>query len=254
MIATTKKIAIFIPAYNHERKIATVLDRIPKDVLDIITDIIMIDDASKDATTKVALEYKRDRKMHKLTIQRNEKNQGYGGNQKLGYEYCIKKGYDIVVMLHGDGQYAPEVLPSLLQPLLDDSADMVFGSRMTGHPLKGGMPLYKFLGNKFLTFVENVGLGMHLSEFHSGYRLYSCHALKQIPFTLCSNNFHFDTEILIQFKKKGLRIVERPIPTYYGDEISYVNVIPYGINCVKAVMEYRLHQLGLRRSAKYDIQ
>ena len=249
-----KKIAIFIPAYQHVKTLPWVLDRIPKEIMDIITEVFVIDDASSDNTYLLAKGYKIDRGMKKLNVYKNKKNRGYGGNQKVGYKYAIDQGYDIVIMLHGDGQYAPEVLPRLLKPLLKDKADMVFGSRMRDRPLKGGMPLYKYLGNKFLTVIENLFLGLNLSEYHSGYRLYNCHALNQIPFEKCGDDFHFDTDILIMFKEKGLRIVERPIPTYYADEVSYVNVIPYGLNCLKSVFLYKLHKLGLIKVEKFDIK
>src|SRR5690606_9300123 len=146
-------------------------------------------------------------------------------NQIRGYQYAIEKGYDIVALLHGDAQYAPEALPDLLKPLEAGEADAVFGSRMMekGQALKGGMPLYKYVGNKILTTFENAMLGMSLSEFHSGYRLYSCKALKKVPFHRNTHDFHFDTQIIIQFHAAGLRIVEVPIPTYYGDEICGVN-------------------------------
>ena len=249
-----KKIAIFVIAYNAESTLKWVIDRIPQEVKEKVDEIFVFDDHSKDRTYEVGLEYKALNKIKNLNIYRNEKNLGYGGNQKRGYSYAISKGYDIVVMLHGDGQYAPEVLARLFEPLEDDEADMVFGSRMTDHPLKGGMPLYKYLGNKFLTFVENMLLGTNLSEFHSGYRLYSCEALKKIPFNLCSNDFHFDTDILIQFIAKKLRIVELPIPTYYGDEISYVSSIKYGFNVLRSVIGYRLHKLGIVHIKKFDVR
>jgi len=247
------KIAIFIPAYHHVKTLPSVIDRIPKEVMKKISEIYVIDDASSDNTYLLAKGYKIDRGIKKLSVYKNEENKGYGGNQKRGYKYAIKKGYDAVVMLHGDGQYAPEVLPELLKPMEEGKADMVFGSRMSGNPLKGGMPLYKYLGNKFLTKIENLLLGLNLSEYHSGYRIYSCKALKKIPFERCANDFHFDTDILIMFKEKNLRIVEKPIPTYYGDEISYVNVIQYGFNCLKSVIQYKLHKWGIIRIKKFEL-
>lgn len=253
MVTVQKKIAIFVIAYNAESTLKSVIDRIPEDVKKEVSEIFVFDDCSKDKTYEVGIKYKLESTFKRLNIFRNEKNLGYGGNQKRGYNYAIGRGYDIVVMLHGDGQYAPEILQSLLEPLKNDSADMVFGSRMKGNPLKGGMPMYKFLGNKFLTFCENILLRLNLSEYHSGYRLYSCHALKSITFELCSDDFHFDTDIIIQFKEAGLRIVERPIPTYYGDEISHVNVMKYGLNVLKSVINYRLHKLGLIYIPKFDM-
>jgi glycosyltransferase involved in cell wall biosynthesis len=249
-----RRIAIFVIAYNAESTLKWVIDRIPEDIKKKVDEIFVFDDHSKDRTYEVGLAHKKRLKLQKLKIFRNEKNLGYGGNQKRGYNYAISRGFDIVVMLHGDGQYAPEALGDLLKPLEGGQADAVFGSRMmNGGARKGGMPLYKFLGNKFLTFLENLLLGMNLTEFHSGYRLYNTHALRKVPFNLNTNDYHFDTDIIVQFKERGLRIVERPIPTYYGDEISRVNVIKYGLDVLASVLTYRLHKLGLKYVPRFDM-
>ena len=249
-----KRIGIFVIAYNAVNKLDWTLDRIPAEVWDKVDEVFLFDDCSTDNTYYAAVGYKHTKALEKLTIHRNKQNLRYGGNQKAGYEYAIARGLDIVVMLHADGQYAPEALPQLLAPIENGEADMVFGSRMAhgGNPLAGGMPIYKFVGNKILTWLENRIIGMNLSEFHSGYRVYNCEALKQIPFKLNSNEWHFDTEILIQFREAGLGINEQPIPTYYGDEICYVNGISYAINCLKSAVKYRMHKLGLTHDAKYD--
>lgn len=256
MESQQKRIGVFVIAYNAVNKLDWTLDRIPKDVWDRVEEVFLFDDCSTDNTYYAAVGYKQARNLEKLTVHRNSQNLRYGGNQKAGYQYAIERGLDIVVMLHADGQYAPEVLNELLQPLEKGEADMVFGSRMAEgrNPRAGGMPLYKFIGNKILTWFENQATGMNLSEFHSGYRLYSCEALKKIPFLLNSNEWHFDTEILIQFHEAGLRIAERPIPTYYGDEICYVNGIAYAFNCVKAALIYRLHKARMSYEAKYDVK
>lgn len=250
-----KRIGIFVIAYNAVNKLDWTLDRIPEDVWEKVEEVFLFDDCSTDNTYYAAIGYKLAKKLDKLTVHRNTQNLRYGGNQKAGYQYAIERGFDIVVMLHADGQYAPEVLPQLLEPLENDEADVVFGSRMAagGNPLKGGMPLYKFVGNRILTVLENRIVGMNLSEFHSGYRLYSCEALKKVPFLLNSNEWHFDTNILIQFHEAGLRIVERPIPTYYGDEICYVNGMAYAFNCLKTALRYRLHKTRLVYEEKYDL-
>ncbi len=251
-----KRIGIFVIAYNAVHKLDWTLDRIPKDVWEKVEEVFLFDDCSTDNTYYAALGYKHVKQLDKLTIHRNPKNLRYGGNQKAGYQYALARGFDIVVMLHADGQYAPEVLNDLLEPLEKDEADMVFGSRMAAgcDPRAGGMPLYKFVGNKILTWMENRIVGLKLSEFHSGYRLYSCQALKRVPFLLNSNEWHFDTDILIQFHDAGLRITERPIPTYYGDEICYVNGIAYAFNCVKSAVRYRLHKARLTYEQKYDVR
>jgi glycosyltransferase involved in cell wall biosynthesis len=255
MTTAKKRIGIFVIAYNAVNKLDWTLDRIPEDVWEKVEEVFLFDDCSTDNTYYAALGYKHAKRLDKLTVHRNIKNLRYGGNQKAGYQYAIARDLDLVVMLHADGQYAPEVLPQLLEPLENDEADMVFGSRMAagGNPRKGGMPFYKFIGNKILTWVENRIIGMNLSEFHSGYRLYSCDALRRVPFMLNSNEWHFDTEILIQFHEANLRIVERPIPTYYGDEICYVNGMAYAFNCVKTAIKHWAHKSRLLYDPKYDL-
>lgn len=254
-MATKKRIGIFLIAYNAVNKLDWTLDRIPAEVWEKVEEVFLFDDCSTDNTYYAALGYKHAKEVEKFTVHRNTQNLRYGGNQKAGYQYAIGRDLDIVVMLHADGQYAPEALPQLLEPLETGEADMVFGSRMAaeGDPLAGGMPLYKFAGNKILTWLENKIVGMNLTEFHSGYRLYSCQALKKVPFMLNSDEWHFDTNILIQFHEAGLRIVERPIPTYYGDEICYVNGIAYAFNCVKTALRYKLHKARVIYEPKYDI-
>lgn len=248
-----KKIAIFIVAYNAVATLARVLDRIPAEVKKRVAEIFIFDDASQDDTSLVAEGWKKVSGFEKLTIFRNAVNQGYGGNQKLGYEYAAKKGYDIVVLLHGDGQYAPEVMPELLKPLLEDKADAVFGSRMLvpGGARKGGMPLYKYVGNRILTKFENWSMGANLSEWHSGYRAYSVKALAQLPLKENTNDFHFDSEIIIQLLDRGFRIAEVPIPTYYGDEICYVNGLKYAGNLFRVVYQYKAHKAGWRSYPKF---
>ncbi len=250
-----KRIAIFVIAYDAVETLAKTLDRIPPGIMQLVEEIFVIDDCSSDNTYYAALGYKHARNLEKLSVFRNPVNLRYGGNQKRGYEYAFERGFDIVVLLHADGQYAPESLPRLLDPLLRDEADMVFGSRMAegGRPLQGGMPFYKYAGNRILTFLQNWLLDMNLTEFHSGYRLYSCHALRRLPLHLNSIEWHFDTEILIQFKEAGFRIVELPIPTYYGDEICHVNGIPYAFNVLRTSVGYILHRKGWIRDRRFDV-
>jgi len=159
-----------------------------------------------------------------------------------------------VVLLHGDGQYAPEYLPQILTALGEREPDALIASRMINRrdALRGGMPLYKWLGNQVLTGIENRVLGSSLSEFHSGYRAYKVEALRALPFELNSDGFHFDTEMLIQLLWTGRTIAEIPVPTFYGDEISHVNGIAYAVNCLKAVTKVRLMQLGLFYEPKFD--
>jgi SAM-dependent methyltransferase len=231
-----------------------VLARIPESVLEHDTEVLVIDDSSKDRTFELGLQSSWNGR-HRTTVLYNRENQGYGGNQKLGYHYAIRHGFDAVVLLHGDGQYAPECIPALIAPLREGSADAVFGSRMLvpGAARKGGMPLYKFVGNKILTFTQNRLLGSRLSEFHSGFRAYSVAALAQIPFGYNSNVFHFDTEVIIQLMLAGHRIVEVPIPTYYGDEICRVDGIRYAKDVILGTIRSRLHRLNIFYDRKFDI-
>jgi len=237
-----KRIGILIVAYNAVTTIAKVLQRIPADVWANVDEVVVFDDASRDHTYELATGLKLLSGLEKLTLIKNDKNLGYGGNQKLGYKYFIDKGFDVVVLLHGDGQYAPEVLSHLYAPIVADRADAVFGSRMMktyGGALKGGMPLYKFVGNKILSTFERRALDLELTEFHSGFRAYSLAALRKIDFEAMTDVFHFDTQIIIKLHHQGFRIAEVPIPTYYGDEICYVDGVRYAKDVFLSVMRYR---------------
>jgi len=247
-----QKVLVLVVAYNAEKTIAKLLDRFPKEALKRVNEILIADDASSDSTSKLAEWYKKANKTKKIKIVKHEKNKGYGGNQKWGYNYAIKNKFDIVVMIHGDAQYPPEFILPLIKPIENNKADFVFGSRMAGHPLKGGMPLYKFFGNIFLTGVENLVLQTRLSEFHSGFRAYSIKALKEIPFNLNSDGFHFDSEIIFQLVKVKKRITEITIPTYYGDEKCNVKVVNYGLNIIKELLRYTLSRYKIRKYKKYS--
>ncbi len=251
-----KRLLCFIVAYNAENTIQNVLSRIPLEIArEYDTEVLVIDDASGDRTFERSQQVLLDGSFSlPLTILYNPVNQGYGGNQKIGYHYAIKHGFDYVALIHGDGQYAPECLPDLVRPLSEGRADASFGSRMMtkGAALKAGMPLYKFVGNKILTWMENRILRTALSEFHSGYRVYSVDALRSVPFHLNSNGFCFDTEIIIQLVLAKFRIFETPIPTYYGDEICHVNGLKYAWDVMRAVVRARLQDLGLSYDRRLD--
>jgi 2-polyprenyl-3-methyl-5-hydroxy-6-metoxy-1,4-benzoquinol methylase len=237
-----KRIAVLIVAYNAVTTLVSVLKRIPAEVWENVEEVAVFDDASKDDTHALAVGYKTLTGVQKLTTLRNAKNLGYGGNQKLGYQHFMDKGFDVVILLHGDGQYAPEILANMYAPLVAGEAEAVFGSRMMpdfGGPRKGGMPLYKLLGNRVLTTFENRALGMTLTEFHSGYRAYRLDALRKIDLSKMTNDFHFDTEIIIKLNHQGMRIKEIPIPTYYGNEICHVNGMKYAKDVFKAVLRYK---------------
>lgn len=249
------RLLIFVIAYQAEWTLRRVLERIPPEVFrDWSCEVLVVDDASQDRTFEIGNEYQREHPEIPLTVLRNSHNQGYGGNQKVGYAYAIAEEFDFVAMVHGDGQYAPEELPRLLAPLRRGEADAVFGSRMTTRfgALKGGMPLYKYAGNRILTTVQNLLLGTRLTEFHSGYRIYAVPALKAIPFRLNSNDFHFDTEIIIQLLNARARIVELPIPTYYGDEICRVNGMKYAKDVMVATVRNVFHRTGLLYERRLD--
>ncbi len=250
-----RRLLIFVVAYEAESSLERTLERVPASVFELCEcEVLVIDDASEDRTFEIGLEYQRRHPEVRMTVLRNRYNQGYGGNQKVGYAWALARGFDLVALVHGDGQYAPEELPRLLAPVLEGSADAVFGSRML-RPLdaiRGGMPLYKWVGNRILTAYQNLLLGTRLSEFHSGYRVYSVPALERIPFQLSTDDFHFDTEIIIQLLNSGARIVELPIPTYYGEEICHVNGLGYAANVVLATTRNLFHRSGLLYQRRYD--
>ena len=250
------KLLIFIVAYNAEKTIQSVINRIPKKLSKVYSlEVLIIDDCSKDRTFEISKKIKKNKKLgFKLNILYNLKNQGYGGNQKIGYHYAIKKNFDYVVLLHGDGQYAPEELPKLMHGLEKNKYDVVMGSRMINKrdALKGGMPFYKLAGNIVLTKIQNFLLNTKLAEFHTGYRIYSINSLKNIPFHLNTNDFHFDTEILIQLFIVNSKIKEISIPTFYGDEICHVNGIKYAFDIIVTTSIASLQiNFNLKLSEKY---
>ncbi len=238
-----KPFGIVIVAYYAEKTIRDLLQRIPVEIRNTAKEIILLDDASTDGTTHVAEEVKKELGLKNLTIIHNEKNLGYGGNQKKGYQLAMQNGCEYMVMLHGDAQYGPEEIPALLQLLRTDAYGMVFGSRMSGRPLEGGMPLWKFMGNKFLTVYANFMLGERLTEYHSGFRGYSAAALKKVDWSHCSDGFVFDTDIVLELKRLHEKFAEVTIPTHYGPESRQIQVIPvfkYGLQIMKRTTRYAL--------------
>jgi glycosyltransferase involved in cell wall biosynthesis len=249
------RLLILIVAYNAESTLTTVLDRLPAAVLkDYDCEVLVIDDASDDGTFAHGLSYRQSHSDLPLTVLRNQSNQGYGGNQKVGYTYAIQEGFDIVALVHGDGQYAPEELPNLLAPIVEGTADAVFGSRMLvrGAARLGGMPLYKLLGNKVLSRAQNALAGVRLSEWHSGYRLYRVSTLASVRYGSNSNDFCFDTEIILQLVNAGAHITERAIPTYYGDEICRVDGLRYAARVMRASLGNALHRHGLVHQRRFE--
>ena len=214
----------------------------------------MIDDESGDRTFQRARDFAAHVENLKVIVLHNPKNQGYGGNQKIGYHYAIRMNFDAVILLHGDGQYPPEFIEQMLLPLLNDQADVVLGSRMIDKraALRGGMPFYKWVGNQILTRLQNRILGARLAEFHTGFRAFRVPALRAIPFELNSNYFDFDTDILIQLLDTRQRILEIPIPTFYGGEVSRVNGFKYAGLIIKTSLLSRLMRLGIFYNPKFD--
>lgn len=248
----TARIGVFVVTFNASRHLRQTLTRIPPEVYDRVEEIFVFDDCSPDDTFTAGVQHKHESGLEKLRVYANTRNLRYGGNQKRGYLYALDRGFDAVVLLHGDGQYAPEVMWSLVEPILSGEADLVMGTRMRGlSALRCGMPFYKFAGNRILTAVQNRLAGLRLSEFHSGYRAFRVEALRRVPFLVNSDEWHFDTQIILQFHNAGLRIREVPIPTFYGDEICHVNGLGYAWNVLRTTLGYRLHRMGLVWDAKY---
>ncbi|OGD25486.1 MAG: glycosyl transferase family 2 [Candidatus Aminicenantes bacterium RBG_13_63_10] len=236
-----KKVIVVMPAYNAEKTLKKTLDDIPRRWVD---EIILCDDASRDGTVALA------RKLG-LRVLVHPANRGYGGNQKTLYTEALRRGGEIMVMVHPDHQYDPTVIPELVQPLLEGKCDAVFGSRMLGgRPLEGGMPKWKYLANIFLTAVENAVFYMYLTEYHSGLRAYSRRYLETVNFMANSDDFVFDSEIIAQGVIHGARIREIPIETRYFAEASQIGMgrsIVYGLSILKTLVKFKLHKKGLKR-------
>ncbi len=242
-----KKIIVVLPAYNAEKTLERTVAAIPKDWID---DIIVVDDASRDATVEVA------RKLGLKTFV-HDKNLKYGGNQKTCYREALKLGADIAIMVHPDFQYNPAFISGMLQPIADGDCDAVFGSRMLvkKNALAGGMPYWKFVANIFLTKLENFILRMNLSEYHSGFRAYSKKVM-ELPLELNSNDFVFDTEIIVQMNLAGMRIKEIPISTHYFPEasmIGFVKSVKYGLEILNVLKKYILFKLHLKNYEQFQI-
>ncbi len=249
------KVLIFMVAYGAEKLIESTLSRIPEQLYDADdVHILCIDDASKDRTAELASAWVKGRGYRNVTILRNPVNQGYGGNQKLGYRLAIEWGFDFVILLHGDGQYAPELLPMFIDTWRTTDADVVIGSRMQSMRTAraGGMPIYKLFGNRTLTVIQNRLAGQRLSEWHSGYRAYSTSMLRRVPFEIDTNDFHFDTELLLQATYVDAKFVEFPIPTHYGDEVCHVNGMRYAKDVLIESAKFRLHKMGFLTTLKYQ--
>ena len=245
---TTKKIFIVLPAYNASRTLLRTLAEIPPEYRQ---NILLVDDASRDNTVDVA-------RKAGLSVVVNERNQGYGGNQKTCYTESLRRGADLVVMLHPDHQYDAKVIPHLIRPILEGEASAVFGSRMLGgRPLEGGMPRWKYVANVLLTALANIIFQRYLTEIHSGFRAYSREYLETVRFMENSNDFIFDTEIIAQGMMCRLAFQEVPITTRYFPEASSINFwrsVVYGIVILTVLAKYSLHRSGWVRIRKFEPQ
>ncbi len=234
-----------MPAYNAAETLERTYADVPHDLVD---HIILVDDVSGDETVAIA-------KRLGLEVVVHRQNLGYGGNQKTCYDRALEEGAEIVVMLHPDYQYDATRIPALVEPIARGERDLMLGSRFLGDPLAGGMPRWKYVSNRFLTILENVTFGLHLSEYHTGLRAYSRRLLETIPYRLNSNDFVFDQELIAQVVAAGMgdRIGEIAVPTRYFEEASSVGFrrsVVYGLSTLRVVLRYLLHRIGVRRSRK----
>lgn len=239
------KTIVVMPAYNAARTLAKTYYTIPPNSYD---EIILVDDASSDGTWDVANSLP-------ITAIRHRKNRGYGGNQKTCYTRALEHGAEFVVMLHPDYQYDPTIISNLVAPLRAGEADVVLASRMLGDPLGGGMPLWKYVANKFLTRIENLALGTKFSEFHTGYRAYTRQALESVNFEANSEDFLFDNEIIVQMFLKGLRFKEIPVTTRYSFDCSSVSFgqgCVYGLGILKTIGKHFVHRTGIHRFKQFS--
>jgi len=239
----TSRVIAVMPAYNAERTLASTLADMPAGCVD---EVILVDDGSKDRTVELAREMG-------LTVVVHEQNKGYGGNQKTCYKLALEKGADIVVMIHPDYQYDSRVIPHAVGFLELGICDVVCGNRIRSRQeaMSGGMPIYKYLSNRFLTAVENLCLGQNLGDFHSGFRVYRREVLETIPYERNSDDFVFDTQFLVQCVKFGFRLGDVPVPVRYFDEASSINFrrsLRYGLSTLGVVGQYWLNRLGVLRS------
>jgi glycosyltransferase involved in cell wall biosynthesis len=244
-MSSSSRVIVVMPAYNAARTLERTYRDLPREVVD---HVILVDDVSRDETVEIA-----QRLGLKVIV--HVQNRGYGGNQKTCYIEALRDGADVVVMLHPDYQYDSRLVPQLIAPIQASQADLVLGSRLLGGgALAGGMPRWKFLSNRFLTIVENLALGQHLSECHTGFRAYSRRLLETIPFLLNSDDFVFDTEVIAQTVAFGFRVGEIPVPTRYFAEASSVNFrrsVSYGLATLVVMARYLLDHWGLRRSPQF---
>ena len=243
----SKKVIVVLPAYNASKTLEKTYEEIP---LDIVDEVILCDDASKDDTVSIA------KRLQLKQIIVHQNNKGYGANQKSLYRKALELEGDIIIMLHPDYQYTPKLIPAMVNIIGDDLYPVVLGSRILGKgALSGGMPWYKYVANRLLTFIQNIMIGYKLSEYHTGYRAFSSEVLKHINFDKNSDDFVFDNEILSQIIYAGYHIGEITCPTKYFEEASSINFkrsAIYGLGVLRVSIVLRLHKWGLAKSKLYS--
>lgn len=236
-----------MPAYNAEKTLETTYSEIPFDIVD---DVIVVDDASRDNTVEVA------KRIGITHVIRHEKNKGYGGNQKTCYNKALELGADIIIMVHPDYQYTPKLIPSMVSLLSENLFHVVLGSRILGNgALKGGMPFYKYIFNRFLTLTQNIIIGQKLSEYHTGYRAFTKEVLQKINYNANSDDFVFDNQMLAQIFFAGYEIAEITCPTKYFTEASSINFsrsMKYGMGVLSTSFKYRFQKMGLAKYSFFD--
>jgi glycosyltransferase involved in cell wall biosynthesis len=241
-----KKVVVVMPAYNAAKTLHMTYRDLPHDMVDLV---IVVDDGSSDETIRVARELGLELFVH-------NRNYGYGANQKTCYREALRAGADIVAMVHPDYQYDPTLLPEVIGPIQRGEADVVLGSRLLGgQPMKGGMPWWKYVSNRFLTWCENTVFGLKLAEYHTGYRAYSREALESVNVDMNSDNFIFDQEIMAQFVETRSRIAEVPVPTRYfplASSASFLQSSVYGLSILVLLARYQLHRFGMRRTRQFE--
>jgi glycosyltransferase involved in cell wall biosynthesis len=235
-----KKVIVVMPAYKAALTLEKTYREIPFDLVD---DVILVDDHSPDNTSDVA------KSLGIKHVIRHDINKGYGGNQKTCYNKALELGADIVIMVHPDYQYTPLLLPAMITIIGNELYPVVFGSRILGKgALKGGMPMYKYIANRFLTLFQNIMLSQKLSEYHTGYRAFSREVLEKVPFQKCDDDFVFDNEMIAQIFWQGFEIAEVTCPTKYFDEASSINFVrssKYGLGVLRVSVRYRLAKWGI---------